>query len=493
VIVIGCFVACGGRGRKDDERAHDHEREHDQLNEPAETLEGFCARCHELPKAEGLPREAWAELIPSMYAHAKQKGVVAPLSVEEAIARYTARAPVALEYPPARDAVSARRFVRSERYAMRGGFAAAVTHFVRTEEGAVFVNDSAGGGLYRSKGGKRPLKLAQLSYPARFAAGDVDGDGALDLVATELGALIDIHQARGGARLLRGAGASFEPMTLLRDAGRVADASIADVDGDGRTDVVLGVFGLPSAQVAWLRNASGTGASTQLETRALDERVGAVDVEVADLDGDGAPEVLAVLSQELEVMMAYDVARGGAPHTLARGGDPGWGSTGMVVADLDGDGDRDIVWIVGDMLDAMTVRPHHGLHLLDNRGSFRFERTQLAFMPGAHAAAVGDMDGDGDRDIVAAAALPWRTASARPLRGPTDRATLIWLEQRDGQFIEHAIEHGQPVHTAIQLADADADSDLDIFVSELNPSALAADASAPSRPWLSVFLNQAQP
>ena len=49
--------------------------------------------------------------------------------------------------------------------------------------------------------------------------------------------------------------------------------------------------------------------------------------------------------------------------------------------------------------------------------------------------------------------------------------SLIWLEQQqNGQFVEHVLAKGAPIHAAISLADADGDGDTDVIAGCFDPN-----------------------
>ena len=72
-------------------------------------------------------------------------------------------------------------------------------------------------------------------------------------------------------------------------------------------------------------------------------------------------------------------------------------------------------------------------------------------MPGVHRAQAADLDGDGDLDIVASALL----AGGSDVDEKTLPA-LVWLEQTTpGVFTRHTIEMGFPRHATLDLGDID--------------------------------------
>ena len=154
-------------------------------------------------------------------------------------------------------------------------------------------------------------------------------------------------------------------------------------------------------------------------------------------------DFVTVLAQEHETVLAY-INKGtgdfsfeqkviyAAPH-------PNWGSSGIQLVDLDKDGDLDVLLTHGDTFDDGIVKPYHGIQWLENTGSYPFvEHTLAADARRPPGAMPADLDGDGDLDIVACALL----AGGSDVDEKTLPA-LVWLEQtKPGAFVRHTIEMG---------------------------------------------------
>jgi len=133
-----------------------------------------------------------------------------------------------------------------------------------------------------------------------------------------------------------------------------------------------------------------------------------------------------------------------------------WGSSGIQLVDMDRDGDLDLLMTNGDSLDDFTVRPFHGVRWFENKAS-----TPGAARPrdhaGVHRAQAADLDGDGDLDVVCTAFLPNAEHPAFQLlerQGSlTPFTSLGWLEQtKPGVFVPHPIETGKLTHTTLDVA-----------------------------------------
>ncbi len=288
--------------------------------------------------------------------------------------------------------------------------------------------------------------LASIPHPAHVTMTDVDGDGVQDLLVGDLGEFFPADHDKGAVIWLRGLGKGKFGATWLDGWPRVADVESADFNGDGKNDLAVAAFGWrKTGQISIVENRTADASRPEFRNHTIDLRHGAIHILPVDLNHDGKMDFVSLFAQEYETVFAYINTGAGdftfqqkviyaAPH-------PNWGSSGIQLVDLDKDGDLDVLLTHGDTFDDGIVKPYHGIQWLENRGGYPFVEHTLAQMPGVHRAEAADIDGDGDLDIVACALL----AGGSDVDEKSLPA-LVWLEQtKPGVFVRHTIEMGTHV------------------------------------------------
>jgi hypothetical protein len=303
--------------------------------------------------------------------------------------------------------------------------------------------------------------VAQLRHPAHLEQVDLDKDGVEDLLVGDLGSFLPADHQDGAVYWLRGTREGFRPVVLASGLARVADVRAADFDGDGDLDVIAGVFGWRrTGNITLLENRTTNWNAPAFVSRVVDKRTGSIHVPIADVNRDGKPDFIALLAQEHESVVAF-VNTGNlefAVQTIYAAPHPNWGSSGIELVDLDRDGDQDVLMTNGDAFDDFIVKPYHGIQWLENTGSYPYVPHWLAQLPGAHRAQAADVDGDGDLDIVVAVMIAG--GEMRP-----QLASLVWLEQvRPGVFERRTLEAGTPYHATLDIGDYNGDGKPDLAV-----------------------------
>ena len=435
-----------------------------------------CTSCHAFPPPDILPRNKWSAKVFEMTGLAvtgtgAPKGKEIPLDfpVEEILGYYEGAAPRELPSPaPWPEPSNAPVAFARHSMGLPGGLLPVVANVrlftLDRERGPeVIAADMSNGLVLRGAPAKAEAGLeviAKVPNPCHTQAVDLDKDGILDLLVANLGGLTPGDHTRGSVVWLRGkAGRTFEARTLAAGLPRVADVEAADVDDDGDLDLVVAAFGWREVGSTLLFvNRTTDWSSPVFVPREADGRQGSIHVPVIDLDRDGRPDFVDLVSQHHETVVAF-LNRGkgtferktvyAAPH-------PGWGSSGLELTDLDKDGDGDVLLTNGDMFDEFLLKPYHGITWLENRGTFPFTEHVLAPLNGVHRAEAADLDGDGGLDVVACTLIPGMAQYGKPL------PSLVWLEQvAPGKFERHTLEKGG-YHATLAVGDVDGDGDPDV-------------------------------
>src|SRR5207245_1050282 len=131
---------------------------------------------------------------------------------------------------------------------------------------------------------------------------------------------------------------------------------IFDFDGDGRPEYVICEFGNNRGRLALYR-AGATGGS-RYQRQVLDASPGAIRFEIRDMTGDGAPDIVALFAQADERIVLFEndgAGRfGGRQRAWARF-PPLYGPMYFTLADFNGDGKPDILYVNGDNFDYSRV------------------------------------------------------------------------------------------------------------------------------------------
>jgi hypothetical protein len=442
-----------------------------------EEVHRLCAACHAYPPPDSFPRSAWRKEVKRGYDffHENLAYRFDYPSLEAVVRYYEARAPEALAALP-RTTAPHPPLARFEKrgYAQSASGTPGATHvsigrLFNKDKADILVCDALNNQVLVLSPGASPVwkVIAHGLCCAHAEVVDLDGDGINDVVLAVLGTFHATDDRVGSVVWLRGAAdGTFTPVTLLDGVGRVADVRAADFSGTGKLDLVVAEFGWHKAgKIHLLENRTTDPKRPTFVPRVLDERHGTTHVPVGDLNGDGKPDFVAVISQEHETVVAFLNEGGGKfrKETLYTAPHPAFGSHGVQLVDLDGDGKLDVLLANGDSLDPpYLLKPYHGLTWLRNEGRYPFTPQRLADCYGAGSPVVADFTGKGRPDVVFVTFLP---AAFFPQRAAQQLEAVVLLEQvAPGQFVRHALETETCDHLTCAAGDLDGDGRPDLII-----------------------------
>jgi hypothetical protein len=240
--------------------------------------------------------------------------------------------------------------------------------------------------------------LIETRVPRGMAAGDLDGDGIVDLVITA--------HADDRVDFVPGplcAGRRYERPDQVRPLVEVVQPqglALADLEGDGDLDLVVCSFGAGTHPLMIFEN-DGSGGMTLIDTAFGGWLSPAEGLALADFDRDGVLDVVfATLGRGNPSAVVFgSLEQDGSYRLVVDDPERRFGlvdqALGVSVADLDGDGWQDIV--------LARVNAHELAIHLNRRGRFEREPDQLvnAFAPFTVCAA-RDLNNDGWLDLVLA-------------------------------------------------------------------------------------------
>lgn len=248
---------------------------------------------------------------------------------------------------------------------------------------------------------------------------------------------------------------NFEFHPILSGLNRPIDLVAANLDDNLDEELITCEFGFKEGGLAiWKSQSNGLWLK-----KVLNAQTGATRSIVRDFNADGKMDILTLFAQGDERIILYEnqghlnfkervILRFPSIH----------GTSSFDAADIDGDGDLDVLCTAGDNADFSTIfKPYHGLYVYKNDGNFTFKLASFFPQNGSTKVLARDFDQDGDQDMVSIALFP--DVKKRPLEG------FIYFENRGNSFYQKTL----PINhlgrwSVMDAGDVDGDGDLDLVL-----------------------------
>lgn len=266
------------------------------------------------------------------------------------------------------------------------------------EEGLIYLGDRANK-LFRFDGRDFKLKDSiRISSPPsdiRFkekSGFDLLTMGVMDPSNYSIGKLLEYDTFSEGAFRIK-----VDSLT------RPVHFAFTDLNKDGEENVIISNFGHHVGNFTWLEKST-----KGYQANLLNNRPGARKSFVYDINKDGLPDMIVLMTQAKEGIYAFiNLGNGRFREEVWLSFHPVFGSSDFELVDMDGDGHLDIVLVNGDNADLSPIlKPYHGLRIFLNDGNYHFSESFFYPMYGTTALLVDDFDQNGKNDIAVISYFP---------------------------------------------------------------------------------------
>ncbi|GIV83252.1 MAG: hypothetical protein KatS3mg052_0259 [Candidatus Roseilinea sp.] len=296
------------------------------------------------------------------------------------------------------------------------------------------------------------------------AVADLNGDGRPEVILSLLATNSSIYWGQAGGTY--GVSYSASAVTNL-PTNSATGVAVADLNGDGRPEVIFanysnGFTHLIDSYIYWGQAGGTYGVTYSTAARTVLPTSGGSGVAVADLNGDGRPEVIFSNTNDdstfnVNSYIYWGQAGGtyGVTYsTAARTVLPTSGGSGVAVADLNGDGRPEVIFANFDNNSTRYLNSYVYWGQAGGTYGVSYSTAARTDLPGvgAQKVSVADLNNDGQRDV---ALLNYHGGFTRVFWGPlptSGTATSYWDHNHGFGF------------RGLSLSDLNADNRVDLLI-----------------------------
>lgn len=236
---------------------------------------------------------------------------------------------------------------------------------------------------------------------------------------------------------------------------RPVDFIETDLNNDGQKELVICQFGYQTGKLAWYERPGN-----RWHEHVLSKTPGASKVFANDFNGDGKIDLAVLFAQGDErVSIFYNKGNGEFEEKTAVRFSPVYGSADLQLVDFNKDGFMDLLYTNGDNADfSHILKPYHGVHVYLNDGKNAFSEAYFHPLYGAFQAAAADFDMDGDMDIIATSFFP--SAIDKP-----ESSVIYLEQTKKLTFQPYTFKEAiEGKWLTLDIGDLDHDGDVDIVI-----------------------------